>query len=75
MPLCTRIAILFTPIALLGGTVSSTEIIDPEMPYVYFISPRDGATLRVPSSVASDSEIWALPAPGTNFRIPATTIF
>jgi hypothetical protein len=73
MPLCTRIAILITPIALLGGTVSSTEIIDPEMPYVYFISPRDGATLRVPSSVASDS--GALPAPGTIFRIPATTIF
>jgi hypothetical protein len=74
MPLYTRIAILFTPIALLGGTVSFTEIIDPEMPYVYFISPRDGATLRVPSSVASASGIRALPAPGTIFR-PATTIF
>jgi hypothetical protein len=32
MPLCrSRIAILFTPIVLLGGTASSSEIIDPEM--------------------------------------------
>jgi hypothetical protein len=79
MPLCTRIAILFLPIALLGGTVSSTEIIDPEMPYVHFISPRDGATLGVPSSVASDHGRYPRrgqfseyrPPPSSNRRPPA----